>query len=101
MHEAAHRRTLVAARVDERLDLALRAASDEHRRATDRCSDEVVRLGQLRIEREKMPAALEHVLQLELEQLRVAEHVAVNAEDLVLRTMVDVQADVVQVHGGS
>jgi len=42
--------------------------------------DVVVRLGELRLEGEECPGALEDVLLLQLEQLRVGEKIAMNAE---------------------
>src|SRR5262249_20147049 len=94
----AQQSALVAADVDERGKRPLRVAGDEHRRAPDVTRDEVVGLCDLRLEREEIPGALEDEFLLELEQLRGRVHVAMHAENTLRGTIVDVQADVLQVH---
>jgi len=57
-------RALVPAHVQERAELPRRVARHHHRRAADVGCGEIVRLGELRLESEEPPGALEDVFLL-------------------------------------
>jgi len=86
----AHRRALVWAHVQEGADRALVVAVQQHRLAADPGGQVIERSGQLRFVRQEHPVALEHVAHFQLEQRRVAVHVAVDIEHAGRRVVAQV-----------
>ena len=80
--QVADDRRLVAAGIDQAMDLAIAIAiaRHDHRLAADPRGEKVVRLGDLGFQAEEDPAALEDMPHLELEQLGARINLAIDQE---------------------
>ncbi|MOA02776.1 hypothetical protein D3C78_1222450 [compost metagenome] len=80
--------------VDQRVQLAVAVAGDDHRLAAGAHGHEIVRVGQLAFMAGVDPVALEDQLHLQIEQFRLGEHVPGNAVDAFGGTEVHTAGDV-------
>src|SRR4029079_14452894 len=84
---AANQRAAMAADVEQRADLALAVAAEDHRAAGDRAGAEVARIFDLRGVADIDPALVEDGAVLVLEDFRRDEHLAVDLERQVLQVL--------------
>jgi hypothetical protein len=96
---AAQRGAAVGAGVHEAVHLAVLAAADDHRLATHVGGEEVARVRNLAFVAQVQPAALEDVFHLELEQLGVEVHVAIDGEHAVVDAVVQQGLELLDFHG--
>ena len=87
-------RALVATAVEESPEPALCIAHHHDRRATDHRGDEIVGIGDLRLEADEVPGRLEDVLHLEFEHRRIPERVAMHAEPAFAGAVVEESVEV-------
>src|SRR5690606_10306446 len=80
---------LVRAAVDETAQHPVTAAHDQRRHAAHIDREKIMRPRRLAFQPQEQPAALKDVPHLQLEEIGIVEHGAVDAEDALVRAIVD------------